>query len=419
MDLSTHPCFNDAARLKFGRVHLPVAPACNVQCNFCDRRFDCANESRPGVTSALLTPEQAASYVEDVVTADPSIRVVGIAGPGDPMAQAGKTLETLRLVRRNRPEILLCVATNGLALADNVDALAELNVSHVTVTVCAVDPTIGAKVYAWVRDGSRLLKGVEAGERLLEAQRAGIRALVSKGIMVKINSIVVPGVNDHHIEDIAREMATLGAERFNCLPMRPVENTPFGSLPEPTRDFIHTLRASCAVHLPQMEHCTRCRADAVGRLGHTPSNEQLVLLRRHADKPAAVDTRPYVAVASEEGLLVNQHLGEAESFWIFERKGDGFAMVEKRGVSTDGSGAARWNALAERLADCRAILVNAAGSGPQRHLNAAGIPTHQTEGLIEDALDAIYQNRPVQKAQENKFRCGKGATCGGDGLGCG
>ncbi|HMA97519.1 MAG TPA: radical SAM protein, partial [Polyangiaceae bacterium] len=145
MDLSAHPCFDNAARLKYSRVHLPVAPACNVQCNFCDRRFDCANESRPGVTSALLTPTQAASYVDDVVTKDPSIRVVGIAGPGDPLAQATKTLETLRRVRENHPDMLLCVATNGLMLAANAEALAELHVSHVTVTLSAVDPEVGGR----------------------------------------------------------------------------------------------------------------------------------------------------------------------------------------------------------------------------------------------------------------------------------
>src|SRR5512142_2859302 len=113
MDLTAHPCFDDVARLKYARVHLPVAPACNVQCNFCDRRFDCANESRPGVTSVLLSPEQAATYVDDVIASDPSIRVVGIAGPGDPLAQATKTLRTLQLVRNRHPDVLLCVATNG------------------------------------------------------------------------------------------------------------------------------------------------------------------------------------------------------------------------------------------------------------------------------------------------------------------
>jgi nitrogen fixation protein NifB len=417
MDLTAHPCFDNAARLKYARVHLPVAPKCNVQCNFCDRRFDCANESRPGVTSALLNPEQAARYVDDVVLRDASIRVVGIAGPGDPLAQAPKTLETLRLVRERYPEMLLCVATNGLALPENAEALADLHVSHVTVTVCAVDPDIGGKIYKWVKDGNDILRGREAGERILKAQRAGIAALVKSGVMVKINSILVPGVNDHHIEDVAREMASLGAARFNCLPMRPVPTTPFGNLEEPSKDTVHKLRALCGQYLPQMEHCSRCRADAVGRIGHVPSEEQLVLLRKHAS--TVTNDRPYIAAASEEGLLVNQHLGEAKYLWIFGRRGDGFILVDKREAPTEGSGATRWNELAHLLSDCRALLVSAAGGSPRRLLDASGIQTHQTDGLIEEALDAVYQNRALSKARTGAFRCGKGANCGGNGLGCG
>ena len=43
-----HPCFNAKVKGQFGRVHLPVAPKCNILCNYCNRKFDCVNESRPG-----------------------------------------------------------------------------------------------------------------------------------------------------------------------------------------------------------------------------------------------------------------------------------------------------------------------------------------------------------------------------------
>ncbi|STS91888.1 nitrogenase cofactor biosynthesis protein NifB [Klebsiella variicola] len=62
-------------------MHLPVAPACNLQCNYCNRKFDCSNESRPGVSSTLLTPEQAVLKVRQVAQAIPQLSVVGIAGP--------------------------------------------------------------------------------------------------------------------------------------------------------------------------------------------------------------------------------------------------------------------------------------------------------------------------------------------------
>ncbi|WP_227625365.1 hypothetical protein [Geofilum rubicundum] len=55
---AAHPCFDEKARHAHARVHLPVAPNCNIQCNYCNRQFDCVNESRPGVTSTLLKPFQ-------------------------------------------------------------------------------------------------------------------------------------------------------------------------------------------------------------------------------------------------------------------------------------------------------------------------------------------------------------------------
>ena len=57
--VSQHPCYSPAAHHRYARMHLAVAPACNVQCHYCNRKYDCANESRPGVVSEVLTPEQA------------------------------------------------------------------------------------------------------------------------------------------------------------------------------------------------------------------------------------------------------------------------------------------------------------------------------------------------------------------------
>ncbi len=92
LDLTRHPCFNADTRHRTARIHLSVAPKCNIQCNYCNRKFDCMNESRPGVTSAVLTPKQALSYLERAIEKMPNIAVVGIAGPGDPFASPDETL---------------------------------------------------------------------------------------------------------------------------------------------------------------------------------------------------------------------------------------------------------------------------------------------------------------------------------------
>ncbi|MGA2067996.1 MAG: radical SAM protein [Thermoguttaceae bacterium] len=417
LDLSRHPCFNGPSRHTFGRIHLPVAPDCNVQCNFCKRKYDCANESRPGVTSALLTPPQALKYLEDVLKRDTRIAVAGIAGPGDPFATPERTLETLRLVRRAHPELLLCVASNGLAAARHADDLAALEVSHVTLTVNAVDPEIGAKVYAWVRDGKRVYRGVTGAELLWTRQAEAIRALHQRGVTVKINTIIIPGINDEHVPHVARRVAELGADIANCVPLYPVAGTAMASVVPPSPERVAALRAAVAAHLPIMEHCTRCRADAVGLLGEPmPPRVELALLRAAAPSPQPDETRPCVAVATIEGMLVNQHLGEADRLAIFRPAQQGFELVETRRTPPPGGGRDRWLALAETLDDCRALLVASAGEAPRSVLADRGIRVIFMEGLIEAGLDAVYRGAEIRSPMRREHRCGSG--CAGSGQGC-
>jgi nitrogen fixation protein NifB len=417
LDTAQHPCFSDAARGRYGRIHLPVAPDCNIQCNFCRRVYDCANESRPGVTTAVLSPKQALHYLEAVLERDPRIAVVGIAGPGDPFATPDRTLETLRLVRERHPEMLLCVASNGLAVAPCVDQLASLEISHVTLTVNAADPAIGARIYAWVRHGKRVYRGQIGAQLLWERQTAAIRALKDRGIAVKINTIIVPGVNDQHIAEIARQVANLGADIANCVPLYPVAGTQFAALEPPGQDTVAAIRAEVAQYLPIMEHCTRCRADAVGLLGEPMRPDIATCLLQSAATPSDPDEdRPYVAVATREGVLVNQHLGEAKQIAVFGCDAQGFHLVATRPAPSPGGGSQRWQALAEVLNDCRAFLVASAGQAPRTALAAQGIEVIMMEGLIDEGLEAVYRGVPIRAPLRKQHRCGSG--CAGNGLGC-
>jgi nitrogen fixation protein NifB len=411
LDRSRHPCFAPSARHRFGRIHLPVAPRCNMQCNYCNRRHDCLNESRPGVSSTLLTPQQALEYLKQVRTQIPDIAVIGIAGPGDPFASARQTMETLRLVRDADPELLLCVATNGLQVGPYIEELAALQVSHVTLTINAVDPEIGRQVYAWVRDGTRVLRGLEAARTLLARQLEAVRAFKELGVTVKVNTIVLPGINQDHVAAVAAVVAGLGADVLNCMPLYPVQGTPFEKLGEPGPGLLADVRARAGKHLPQMRHCTRCRADAAGKLGEAMPPEVLACLQSCTAGPRR--ERPHVAVASAEGMLVNLHLGEADQFLIVNAQGQ---TIETRPAPPPGGGAQRWQDLAALLGDCRAVLVSGAGETPRQVLAEAGVPVHLTEGLVSDAVEAIYRNQPVAPPRR-AFRCGE--ACSGQGAGCG
>ena len=139
-----HPCYSEKAHHHFARMHVAVAPACNIQCHYCNRKYDCSNESRPGVVSEVLTPDQAVKKTKAVAANIPQMTVLGIAGPGDPLANPERTFATFRMLSEQAPDIKLCVSTNGLALPDSVDELAKANIEHVTITINCVDPDVGA-----------------------------------------------------------------------------------------------------------------------------------------------------------------------------------------------------------------------------------------------------------------------------------
>ena len=262
--ISEHPCYSDKACHAFGRCHLPVAPKCNIQCNYCVRDFDCVNESRPGVTSRVLPPGEALDLVKKVIKEHPYVKVIGIAGPGEPLANP-ETFEALRLVHEEFPHLIMCISTNGLMLPESIEELAKYDVGNVTVTLNAIDPAIGEKIYSWIEYGGKKYHGREAAELLLSQQMKGIEMAVAKKMFVKINTVYIPGINDEHIPEIAKKVGEMGAFTFNVIPLIPQYK--FAGITPPTQKDKREMQDRCAPFIKQMRHCARCRADAIGKLG--------------------------------------------------------------------------------------------------------------------------------------------------------
>ncbi len=262
---ATHPCYNQGAH-QYARMHIPVAPKCNVSCNFCSRKYDCVNESRPGVTSEVLTPKEALEKFKIVKSKINKLTVLGIAGPGDPLANFNEVKESIKLIKKEYPETTFCLSTNGLMLPFYANELVELGVSHVTITINAVDPKIGGKIYKWINYLGNELIGEEAGAILLNNQLSGLKYLTSKGIRCKINIVMIKDVNDYHIPDIVKKVKEYGAFVTNIMRMIPVEGSAFENLSSVGNDELNEMRKKCEIDLKQMYHCRQCRADAIGML---------------------------------------------------------------------------------------------------------------------------------------------------------
>ena len=271
-----HPCFG-GDHSKAGRIHLPVAPGCNIKCGFCERKFDCANESRPGVTSKVLTSEQGVERVRLVkrhmeMKGGAALKVVGIAGPGDPLANPN-TFETFRLVREAFPEMTLCLSTNGLLLEEKLPEILAADTHSLTVTINALTPETGAKVYEWINYQGQRFTGERAAGFLISKQFAGLKAAAAAGLMIKINHVYIPGVNDHETLDLAIKVRELGAEMMNIIPVISVGK--FVHVEMPSDATMEMVRNQAELILSQARHCKQCRADAAGVVGQDIDLERL------------------------------------------------------------------------------------------------------------------------------------------------
>lgn len=258
-----HPCFSTRGHGKTGRIHLAVAPECNISCNYCVRKFDCANESRPGVTSKVISPDEAIETVSKAKSSSlgAKLTVVGIAGPGEPLANSA-TFETMRKVKREFPKMILCLSSNGLLLPEKIDELADIGVSHITVTINTLDEQVGANIYSYVNWQGKTLIGPDACRILIKNQLEGLEKASKAGMTVKVNTVVIPGVNEHLLYSLALEVKKRGADIHNLLPL-----IPQGKLAHkmaPPKEMITNYQSILGSILPQMLHCQQCRADAIG-----------------------------------------------------------------------------------------------------------------------------------------------------------
>jgi len=275
--IKAHPCFSEEAHTRFSRAHLSVAPACNIQCRYCIRKFDCANESRPGITSRVLTPDEAMDRTRALVERTDRLSVIGIAGPGDPLVNA-PTYVTMRKIHWEYPDLTLCISTNGLLLTDRLDQLVASGVRSLTVTINAVTPEVAEKIYSWVIYQGRRYAGKEAAELLLAKQWQGLANAIDAGLIVKVNTVFIPGVNDDEIPFIAERAGRLGADLMNILPLIP--QAEFEHATRPTHKDITLMRERCKPFISQMTHCKQCRADACGILGEDKDMELETLMAR-------------------------------------------------------------------------------------------------------------------------------------------
>ncbi|QOY53194.1 nitrogenase cofactor biosynthesis protein NifB [Candidatus Sulfurimonas baltica] len=439
--INAHPCYSEGAHQHYARIHLAVAPACNIQCNYCNRKYDCSNESRPGVTSAKLSAENAIKKVLYVGGDISQLSVVGIAGPGDALANPKKTFDTFRMLQEKAPDLKLCLSTNGLRVADYIEEIVKYNIDHVTVTINTIDESgeIGSQIYPWVHFNHKKVWGKDGAKLLLQKQLEGIKMLTDRGILVKANSVLIPGINDKDLPNVAKKLKELNVFIHNIMPLlsSPEFGTKFGldGVPSTTDQEVMQAQKACGVDMKLMSHCRQCRADAVGLIGEDRGDEFLTesftnmsfeeletrydidgRKRKHANienwrkhlelankriklekaskkELSSNGKTKLVAVTTSGEGMINMHFGSAQEFLVYEAGDKAIKFVMHRKIESSYSGAdygEDYNPIDEiktSLKDCDILLTAKIGECPMNDLNEIGL-----------ICDEEYAHKPIEKS---------------------
>jgi len=84
-------------------------------------------------------------------------------------------------------------------------------------------------------------------------------------MIVKVNTVIIPTVNDDHIIEITKAIKKLGVYIQNVMPLIPQYK--FSHLSPPTPSEKKKVQDEMAKIMKQMRHCRQCRSDAIGKLG--------------------------------------------------------------------------------------------------------------------------------------------------------
>ncbi len=179
-------------------LRLAVTDRCNLRCRYC----------LPAAGVELAANDEILSLDElarlGALFAGLGVRSFRLTG-GEPLVRRG-VVDLVAALRAlpSRPEVLL--TTNGLLLADHLDALVAAGLRRVNLSLDSLDE--GTWTAITRREG-------------FARARAAIDEVLARGLGLKLNMVVLPGWNDHELD------AFVELTRERPLTVRFIEPMPF------------------------------------------------------------------------------------------------------------------------------------------------------------------------------------------------
>jgi cyclic pyranopterin phosphate synthase len=154
-------------------LRISLTPKCNLSCIYCHKE----GETSPG---AQLSAEEIAEILRVATTFE--IRSVKFTG-GEPLLRP----DLLEIVQSVPPGMESSLTTNGILLADLASGLKNAGLRRVNVSLDSLNPETYKKI---------------TGKDWLSDVLNGITAAIDVGLTpVKLNMVVLEGVNDTEIDD--------------------------------------------------------------------------------------------------------------------------------------------------------------------------------------------------------------------------
>ena len=171
----------DAYGRKISYLRLSVTDLCDLRCRYCMPEEGVCKKSH----EAMLTEEEMVHAVR--AAASLGINKVRITG-GEPLVKRN-ILSICRRIADVQGIEQLCITTNGVKLADMAQQLKDAGVSRINISLDTLNPE---KYRFLTRRGN------------IEDALRGLKAAVNEGFdKVKINTVLIGGINDDEICDLA------------------------------------------------------------------------------------------------------------------------------------------------------------------------------------------------------------------------
>jgi cyclic pyranopterin phosphate synthase len=179
--------FDNYGRL-INNMRISITQKCNLECFYCHHEGENGEEN---TVNGHMTPKEIEKISE--IARKVGIEKLKITG-GEPLLRKD-IVEIVKRTSKHMKEVSM--TTNGVLLGGNADALKEAGLKRVNVSFDAIDPETFMKI---------------TNRNLYYEVKEGVTAAIKAGLSpVKLNMVVLKGINDHDIPLAIEFASDIGA----------------------------------------------------------------------------------------------------------------------------------------------------------------------------------------------------------------